>query len=173
MVDKEINFFSNSPVQSRLVPNKVGNDHGHFSFRPQIAYDTRPYRKQQQQQNRLKPSMLPIGDPAVLWRHTVCLNAVIHRLRYTLTVAVCTRVPRKSSAVAVTDYYYQYDEEGDCRDGNVEGFDFDDGQDREYDLQLLSRHVHVSISATYVASIIFLSVHSVLEFQMDQKKKKN
>lgn len=125
-----------------------------MDIRPQIAYDTRPYRKQQHQQNRLKPSMLPIGDPAVLWRHTVCLNAVIHRLRYTLTVAVCARVPRKSSAVAVTDYCYQYGDEGDCRDGNVEGFEFDDGQDREYDLQLLSRHVHVSISDTLQALFI-------------------
>jgi hypothetical protein len=96
------------------------------------VYDTRAYRKQQPQQ---KPTtMLPIGDPAILWPHTVCLNAIVHRFRYTLTVAVCIRVPRKSAG---TGYYCQYSDDRD-------EFELDDGQDHEYDLQLLSRHVHVS-----------------------------
>lgn len=75
--------------------------------------------------------MLPIGDPAVLWRHTVCLNTIVHRLRYTLTVAVCTRVPRKATCCNFYDGPREFesaDGRGDC----------------EYDLQLLSRHVHVS-----------------------------
>lgn len=88
--------------------------------------------------------LLPVGDPAVLWRHTVCLNTIIHRLQYTLTVAVCVRVPRKSVSTGV-DYYYD--------DDNTEEFGFDDGQDQEYDLQVLSRHVHVSFSHTYLPVI--------------------
>jgi len=79
--------------------------------------------------------MLPIGDPAVLWRHTVCLNAIVHRLRYTLTVAVCVRVPRKAAASGCFSDY----------DGSREFVSADVQDDCEYDLQLLSRHVHVSV----------------------------
>jgi len=104
--------------------------------RRRIVYDTRAYRKQQPQQ---KPTtMLPIGDPAILWPHTVCLNAIVHRFRYTLTVAVCIRVPRKSAG---TGYYCQYSDDRD-------EFELDDGQDHEYDLQLLSRHVHTVYAST-------------------------
>lgn len=106
----------------------------------QVTYNTRAYRKQQhnqqqQQQQQQKPTMLPIGDPAVLWRHTVCLNAIVHRLRYTLTVAVCARVPRKAAASACFNSY----------DGSREFVSADGQEDCEYDLQLLSRHVHVSV----------------------------
>lgn len=76
--------------------------------------------------------MLPIGDPAILWPHTVCLNTIVHRFRYTLTVAVCVRVPRKSTGI------------GYCFTDDRDESELDDGQDQEYDLQLLSRHVHVS-----------------------------
>lgn len=81
--------------------------------------------------------MLPIGDPAVLWRHTVCLNTIVHRLRYTLTVAVCARVPRKAAAPACFSGYA----------GSREFVSADGQEDCEYDLQLLSRHVHVSLSS--------------------------
>jgi len=57
-------------------------------------------------------------------------------MQYTLTVAVCATVPRKSVPVAGVDYSY---------DENPDEFGFDDGQDQERDLQVLSRHVHVSI----------------------------
>lgn len=69
----------------------------------------------------------------------MCLNTIIHRVQYTLTVAVCARVPRKSALVADVDYN-NYDE-------NAAEFElgFDDGQDEQYDLQVLSRHVHVSV----------------------------
>lgn len=103
----------------------------------QIAYDTRAYRKQQhQRQRQQQPTLLPIGDPAVLWRHTVCLNAIVHRLRYTLTVAVCVHVPRRTTA-AGTELCYGCDQ--DAAD-----FGYDEEPDQEYDLQLLSRYVHVS-----------------------------
>lgn len=121
-----------------------------------MAYDTRAYRKQQHRQ----PTLLPIGDPTVLWRHTVCLNAIIHRLRYTLTVAVCARVPRKSGAPAAygIDHYHHSinywnpyaGEQTEFYDNDDDGHDDDDDDDRcddrEYDLQLLSRYVHVSFS---------------------------
>jgi len=61
-------------------------------------------------------------------------------MQYTLTVAVCVRVPRKSASVAGVDYYY---------DENSDEFGFDDGRDQEYDLQVLSRHVHVSVRFVY------------------------
>lgn len=112
--------------------------HTHIGL--QVTYNTRAYRKQQhnqqqQQQQQQKPTMLPIGDPAVLWRHTVCLNAIVHRLKYTLTVAVCARVPRKAAASACFNSY----------DGSREFVSADVQEDCEYDLQLLSRHVHVSV----------------------------
>lgn len=112
--------------------------------RRKVIYDTRAYRKhqqsqQQQQQQQQKPTMLPIGDPAILWRHTVCLNAIVHRLRYTLTVAVCMRVPRKAAAPACSE----------CCDGSQEFESADGGQGGcEYDLQLLSRHVHTVYAST-------------------------
>lgn len=107
-----------------------------------IAYDTRAYRKQpHQRQQHQQPALLPIGDPAVLWRHTVCLNTIVHRLRYTLTVAVCVHVPRKSTATAVADFY---DRDNDAVDPELDGPDH-----QEYDLQLLSRHVHVSSTITF------------------------
>lgn len=104
----------------------------------QIAYDTRAYRKQQhQRQHQQQPTLLPIGDPTVLWRHTVCLNAIVHRLRYTLTVAVCVHVPRRTTA-AGTELCYGCGQ--DAAD-----FGYDEEPDQEYDLQLLSRYVHVSL----------------------------
>ncbi|XP_060846942.1 uncharacterized protein LOC132926589 isoform X2 [Rhopalosiphum padi] len=110
--------------------------------RRKVTYDTRAYRKQQhnqqqQQQQQQKPTLLPIGDPAILWRQTVCLNAIVHRLRYTLTVAVCVRVPRKAATCF-----------GHC-DSSREFESADDGQgDCEYDLQLLSRYVHTVYAST-------------------------
>lgn len=98
----------------------------------QVAYKTRAYRKMNQQ----NPNLLPVNDPAVMWRHTVCLNAIIHHLQYTLTVAVCVGVPRKAGPTISTDHY-TYDSLEECE------LDGDQGED-EYDLQLLSRHVHVS-----------------------------
>lgn len=82
-----------------------------------------------------------------MWRQTVCLNAIVHRLRYTLTVAVCVRVPRKSTAPVVSGVEYYDDENGD--DVNDEPLNYN----QEYDLQLVSRHVHVSI-LTYLYNIV-------------------
>lgn len=111
-----------------------------------IAYDTRAYRKQQhQRQQHQQPALLPIGDPAVLWRHTVCLNTIVHRLRYTLTVAVCVHVPRKSTTAAVADFY--------GRDNDEAEPELDGPDHQEYDLQLLSRHVHVSSTITFLHHI--------------------
>lgn len=86
--------------------------------------------------------MLPIGDPAVLWRHTVCLNTIVHRLRYTLTVAVCTRVPRKAAASSCFSSY----------DGSKAFLSADGKEDCEFDLQLLSRHVHVSLISLWLSA---------------------
>lgn len=108
----------------------VGNNRFILKLLWQVAYDTCAYRKQHHQQTTL----LPIGDPAVLWRQTVCLNTIVHRLQYTLTVAVCARVPRKSTATGINDVY------------DSEEFEL---HDPEYDLQLLSRHVHVSSRSYY------------------------
>lgn len=90
--------------------------------------------------------MLPIGDPAILWPHTVCLNAIVHRFRYTLTVAVCAQVPRKSANAVGIGYCYSNDQEE---------LELDDGRDKEYDLQLLSRHVHVSSGRVATARVTF------------------
>lgn len=123
-----------------------------------IAYDTRAYRKQShQRQQHQQPALLPIGDPAVLWRHTVCLNTIVHRLRYTLTVAVCVHVPRKSTTTAAVADFYGRD--NDAVDPELDGPDH-----QEYDLQLLSRHVHVSNTITFSLAIT-THIWSVFEFK--------
>lgn len=75
-----------------------------------------------------------------MWRQTVCLNTIVHCLRYTLTVAVCARVPRKSTMPVVSGIEYYENENGE--DDGLLNFS------QEYDLQMVSRHVHVSIFFT-------------------------